>query len=252
MLGHYLLFPAIASLAGAAMAGIGLLISVSSRSAVQAQGRPCSRGSGSSCSTTCCSWERCGQRNAGGMAGRALVANPVDAARVLGVLALEPDLYLLGPAGAFIAARFSPAGAAALLLAALGAWTVAPVVGAHAVPAAPPPRGAAPALAHKHFSSRGGYVLMIRIRVPFVVALTVEDATIACSSDRTIACSVAAAQAAAPPAKASPRRCSRRAARSTRPTASPATAKAARATPGRRAQAAASRPYRCRLHEHAD
>ena len=38
MVGHYLLFPAIASLAGAAMAGVGLLISVSSRSAVQAQG----------------------------------------------------------------------------------------------------------------------------------------------------------------------------------------------------------------------
>jgi hypothetical protein len=58
----------------------------------------------------------------------ALVANPVDAARVLGVLALEPDLYLLGPAGAYIAARFSPSGAAAVLLAALAFWTAAPVV----------------------------------------------------------------------------------------------------------------------------
>jgi len=58
----------------------------------------------------------------------ALVANPVDAARVLGVLALEPDLYLLGPAGAYIAARFSQEGAAALLLAALAFWTTVPVV----------------------------------------------------------------------------------------------------------------------------
>ena len=47
--------------------------------------------------------------------GAALVANPVDAARVLGVLALEPDLYLLGPAGAYLTAQLSRAGAALLL-----------------------------------------------------------------------------------------------------------------------------------------
>ena len=49
----------------------------------------------------------------------ALVANPVDAARVLGVLALEPDLYLLGPAGALLTSQLSQAGAAAILLGAL-------------------------------------------------------------------------------------------------------------------------------------
>ena len=129
MIGHYLLFPAIASLAGAAMAGVGLLISVSSRSAVQAQG------------TAVFAWFAfvllydlvlIGSLAASGMPAEwlagALVANPVDAARVLGVLALEPDLYLLGPAGAYIAARFSHAGAAALLLAALAFWTTVPVV----------------------------------------------------------------------------------------------------------------------------
>jgi Cu-processing system permease protein len=129
MIGHYLLFPAIASLAGAAMAGVGLLISVSSRSAVQAQG------------TAVFAWFAfvllydlllIGSLAATGMPAEwlagALVANPVDAARVLGVLALEPDLYLLGPAGAYIAARFSHAGAAALLLAALAFWTTVPVV----------------------------------------------------------------------------------------------------------------------------
>jgi hypothetical protein len=58
----------------------------------------------------------------------ALVANPVDAARVLGVLALEPDLYLMGPAGAYLTARFSRTGAAALLLAALACWTVVPLL----------------------------------------------------------------------------------------------------------------------------
>ncbi len=129
MIGHYLLFPAIASLAGAAMAGVGLLISVSSRSAVQAQG------------TAVFAWFAfvllydlllMSTLGASGMPpewlAAALFANPVDAARVLGVLALEPDLYLLGPAGAYLAARFSHAGAAALLLTALAFWIIVPVV----------------------------------------------------------------------------------------------------------------------------
>jgi Cu-processing system permease protein len=131
MIGHYLLFPAIATLAAAAMAAVGLLISVWSRSAVQAQG------------TAVFAWFAfvllydlllMGSLAASGMPAEwlagALIANPVDAARVLGVLALEPDLYLLGPAGAFIAARFSHAGAAAVLLAALAAWATLPVAGA--------------------------------------------------------------------------------------------------------------------------
>lgn len=131
LIGHYLLFPAIAALAGAAMLGIGLLISVSSRSAVQAQG------------TAVFAWFAfvllydlvlMGSLALSGMpapwlAG-ALVANPVDAARVLGVLALEPDLYLLGPAGAFLAARFSHNGAAAVLLASLTFWAAAPLAAA--------------------------------------------------------------------------------------------------------------------------
>ena len=60
----------------------------------------------------------------------ALVANPVDAARVLGVLALEPDLYLLGPAGAFLTTTLSPAGTAGALIAALLLWAVTPVCAA--------------------------------------------------------------------------------------------------------------------------
>ena len=131
LIGHYLLFPAIAALAGAAMAAIGLLISVSSRSAVQAQG------------TAVFAWFGfvllydlllMGSLAASGMPAEwlagMLVANPVDAARVLGVLALEPDLYLLGPAGAFIASRFSHTGAVILLLTALCAWASLPVVAA--------------------------------------------------------------------------------------------------------------------------
>jgi Cu-processing system permease protein len=127
MLGHYLLFPAIASLAGAAMAGVGLLISVSSRSAVQAQGAAVFAWFGF---VLLYDLVLIGALSVSGMRAEwlaaALVANPVDAARVLGVLALEPDLYLLGPAGAYLAASLSRVGAAALLLSALGAWTMVP------------------------------------------------------------------------------------------------------------------------------
>ena len=127
LLGHYLLFPAIASLAGAAMAGVGVLISVSSRSAVQAQGAAVFAWFGF---VLLYDLVLIGALSVSGMRAEwlaaALVGNPVDAARVLGVLALEPDLYLLGPAGAYLAARFSRLGAAMLLLSALALWTTAP------------------------------------------------------------------------------------------------------------------------------
>ncbi len=128
---HYLLFPTIAALAGAAMAAIGLLISVGSRSAVHAQG------------LAMVTWFAfvllydlvlMGSLAVSGVPAQwlaaALVANPVDAARVLGVLALEPDLYLLGPAGAFLTTTLSPAGTAGALIAALLLWSVMPVCAA--------------------------------------------------------------------------------------------------------------------------
>jgi ABC-type multidrug transport system ATPase subunit/ABC-type transport system involved in multi-copper enzyme maturation permease subunit/mono/diheme cytochrome c family protein len=52
-----------------------------------------------------------------------LLANPVHAARLLVVLALEPDLYLLGPAGAVLTEALSPARTATLLVAVLLAWS---------------------------------------------------------------------------------------------------------------------------------
>jgi Cu-processing system permease protein len=126
--GQFLLFPAIAAVLGAAMLGIGLLISVSSRGGVQAQG------------TAVLVWFTfvllydlllmgtlaLSGLSVGGLA-ITLIANPVDAARVLGLLALEPDLYLLGPAGAYITARLGVAGAALVLSASLGVWTAAPL-----------------------------------------------------------------------------------------------------------------------------
>lgn len=128
-LAHYLLFPAIAIVAAVAMAGIGLAISVGSRSAVQAQG------------AAIFVWFALvllydlilmGTLSLGGLPAGAvaatLVANPIDAARVLGVLTLEPDLYLLGPAGAYLTATFSRTGAALLLASSLAAWTVVPLI----------------------------------------------------------------------------------------------------------------------------
>ena len=130
VMGPYMLFPAIASLVGAALLGAGMLVSVSSRSAVQAQG------------TGVFVWFAMvllydlvlmGSLAISGlpveMLTAGLVANPVDAARVLGVLSLEPDLYLLGPAGAYLTARFSRGGAAILLLGSLVAWAAGSVLG---------------------------------------------------------------------------------------------------------------------------
>jgi Cu-processing system permease protein len=126
---HYLLFPAIALFAGASLAGVGLFISVSSRSAAQSQG------------TAVFTWFSfvllydlvlMSSLAVSGLPiawlAASLIANPVDAARVLGVLALEPDLSLLGPAGAFLTARFTASGAAALLLTSLTLWPVIPVL----------------------------------------------------------------------------------------------------------------------------
>jgi Cu-processing system permease protein len=126
---HYLLFPLIAGLVGAAMLGLGLLISVSCRSAVQAQGAAVFAWFGF---VLLYDLVLMGSLALSGIKVEiltaALVANPVDAARVLGVLALEPDLYLLGPAGAYLTGRFSRSGAAALLLAALAVWAIAPLL----------------------------------------------------------------------------------------------------------------------------
>jgi ABC-type multidrug transport system ATPase subunit/ABC-type transport system involved in multi-copper enzyme maturation permease subunit len=129
VLGHYLLFPAVAALVGAAMAAVGLLVSVSSRSAAQAQGAAISVWFGF---VLLYDLVLMGSLAINGMSveflSAALLANPVDAARVLGVLSLEPDLYLLGPAGAYLAAQFSRGGAATLLLGALALWAAAPLL----------------------------------------------------------------------------------------------------------------------------
>lgn len=60
----------------------------------------------------------------------ALLLNPVDVARVLAVLRLEPNLDVLGPAGAYLADSLGAGGASALLALALAAWLAAPLAGA--------------------------------------------------------------------------------------------------------------------------
>jgi Cu-processing system permease protein len=127
----FALFPVLAIGAAAALAGIGLVISVSSRSAVQAQGAAVAVWF-----TLALLYDLMliGSLSVSGLSPEWLVAalglNPIDAARVMGVLALEPDLYLLGPAGAFLTERLGTAGAAALLSCAVAAWITLPVAAA--------------------------------------------------------------------------------------------------------------------------
>ncbi len=129
MLPHFVLFPALAIAAAAALAGIGLLISVSCRSAVQAQGAAVGVWF-----TLALLYDLLliGALATSGLAPdwlvAALLANPIDATRVLGVLALEPDLHLLGPAGAFLAERIGSVGSAIVLGASVACWVAVPVV----------------------------------------------------------------------------------------------------------------------------
>jgi Cu-processing system permease protein len=128
-LAHYLIFPLLAILLIAAMLALGMLISVRSRGGVQAQGR------------AILLWFLfvllydlllMGTLVTAGLSGGALaillLINPVDAARVLVVLALEPDLYLLGPAGALLVGHLSRWGTAAVLVASMLVWTVVPLL----------------------------------------------------------------------------------------------------------------------------
>ena len=59
-----------------------------------------------------------------------LFINPTDSVRVLSVLLLEPDLYLLGPAGSFITQTFHQSGAIIMILSTLLIWTIVPLVAA--------------------------------------------------------------------------------------------------------------------------
>jgi ABC-type transport system involved in multi-copper enzyme maturation permease subunit len=137
----YALFPLLSILLIGAMLGLGIVVSVRSHGGVQAQGRAIFL------------WFLfvlmydlllMGTLIASGLSSAALAAllvlNPVDSARVLVVLALEPDLYLLGPAGALLVGELSHAGTAILLLSTLVAWAVVPLLAALRLFRLRPPR----------------------------------------------------------------------------------------------------------------
>ncbi len=58
----------------------------------------------------------------------AVLLNPVQVARILALLLLDPTLEVLGPVGGFLVSRMGGAGAAALLLGALSAWIAGPLL----------------------------------------------------------------------------------------------------------------------------
>ncbi len=57
----------------------------------------------------------------------AVLANPVEGARILAIVGLEPDLRVLGPLGAYLVNELGLPATTALLLTALAAWTAAPL-----------------------------------------------------------------------------------------------------------------------------
>jgi Cu-processing system permease protein len=125
-LAHFLIFPAIAILLAAAMLAIGLVLSVRAASAVAAQGYAVLTWfAGVLAYDLLLLGVLVGAGLAPGPLVALLIANPVDAARVLVVLTLEPDLYLLGPAGAWLLAKLGVAGAAVVLVGSLLTWAAA-------------------------------------------------------------------------------------------------------------------------------
>ncbi len=129
--GHYLLFVVLSGGLASAMLSIGMLISV------------LSDGRSKALAVAVLAWFvlvlfynlvaigiAVAVTSSGEMLLVSTLLNPVEAVRILAVLSLEPDLHVLGPLGAYLYVSFGTAGSAALLGAALLAWTAAPLVAA--------------------------------------------------------------------------------------------------------------------------
>lgn len=125
---HFLLYPILSQLLISVMLAIGLFISVKAKSRAQAT------------AVGIAVWFVCvlaydilllGSLSVislpSNILAMILFLNPVDASRILAILSLEPDLYVLGPAGAYLVDTFGSAGSALLLLTALVSWVVIPV-----------------------------------------------------------------------------------------------------------------------------
>ncbi|MDR7554685.1 MAG: ABC transporter permease subunit [Armatimonadota bacterium] len=63
----------------------------------------------------------------------ALLLNPVEVARLLALLILDPTLEVLGPVGGFLVTRLGTGGTSVLLLGALAAWLAGPLAVATAL-----------------------------------------------------------------------------------------------------------------------
>jgi Cu-processing system permease protein len=127
--GRFAIFPAISVMLVAAMLALGLAISVSSRTGVLAQGRAIFLWFAFVLLYDLLLMGTLVTADLGpGLLVSLLLLNPVDSARILAVLALEPDLHLLGPAGAFLMGAAGKGGTAVLLLASLLAWTSIPLL----------------------------------------------------------------------------------------------------------------------------
>ena len=63
-----------------------------------------------------------------GVLAAALLLNPVEIARLLALLLLDPSLEILGPVGGYLIAQFGATGATWLLLGSLVAWIIGPLV----------------------------------------------------------------------------------------------------------------------------
>jgi Cu-processing system permease protein len=124
----FLIFPLLAQLVISAMLGIGLLISVRSSGRAQSQ------------TFAILVWfvfvlaydllllsSFSIAKLSAEMLAVMLLLNPIDAGRVLSILLLEPDLYMLGPAGAYLIETLGTLGTAGLLLSSLSAWTAIPL-----------------------------------------------------------------------------------------------------------------------------
>ena len=126
--GTYLLFLTLVLGLIAVMTGLGMLVSVIASSRVQALGMAMLTWFVAAfffdlilvgmVSTT--------SIGGGGLLA-ALLFNPIEVVRVLGIMHLEPDLQVLGPFGSYLMERTGVAGATAILVGALLGWIVLPI-----------------------------------------------------------------------------------------------------------------------------
>lgn len=129
--GHYLLFVALSAALGSAMLSIGLLISVGSAGRSKALGMAVLAWFGLALfyNLAVMGFALSVASSAEVLLAAALL-NPIESVRILAVLSLEPDLQILGPLGSYLYIEFGTGGAAAILVAAVAAWIVAPVAAA--------------------------------------------------------------------------------------------------------------------------